>query len=84
MPTAPQVVEFANQATNREANRRGIPRNRTFYLQVAILTILVWLLYAQVVAKLVWQWLGDPNYSHGFFVPIGCALLLWTSRKSWM
>ena len=84
MPTAPQVVEFANHATNREANRRGIPRNRTFYLQVAILTILVWLLYAQVVAKLVWQWLGDPNYSHGFFVPIGCALLLWTSRKSWM
>ncbi len=30
------------------------------------------------------QWYEDPNYSHGFFVPVFCLWLLWMNRKSWM
>jgi exosortase len=62
----------------------GIFVDGTLVLQVVLLSALLWLLYAHVVVNLARQWFGDPNYSHGVFVPICCALLLWIHRKSWM
>jgi exosortase len=76
--------EFENRLSSSLENDRGIGRNSNFYPQVTILLILICLLYGHVAANLVRQWITDPNYSHGFFVPLGCGLLLWTSRKSWM
>lgn len=52
--------------------------------QGVVLLVLLTLLYGHVVAKLVQQWMSDPNYSHGFLVPVGAAFLLWMSRKAWM
>jgi exosortase len=65
-------------------NGEGLPGKGTLVLQVAILLVLVVMLYGHVVAKLVRQWTDDPNYSHGFFVPLCCGLLLWIKRKSWV
>jgi exosortase len=53
-------------------------------LQSVVLLAFLWFLYAHVVANLARQWFDDPNYSHGIFVPICSALLLWIHRKSWM
>ncbi len=41
--------------------------------------LLVWLYYP-VVVRLVLQWWHDPNFSHGFFVPIFAAYVLWLNR----
>jgi exosortase len=84
MTTALQEPESQNRLAPARMRLQGIGSNWAVYLQAAILLILIGLLYGHVVAKLVRQWLDDPNYSHGFFVPIGCGLLLWTNRKSWM
>ena len=84
MTTALQEPESQDHLSPARVRLPGIGSNWAVYLQAAILLVLIWLLYGHVVAKLVRQWLDDPNYSHGFFVPIGCGLLLWTSRKSWM
>jgi exosortase len=84
MTTALQEPESQNRPSPARMSLTGIGSNWAVYLQATILLALVWLLYGHVVQKLVRQWLDDPNYSHGFFVPIGCGLLLWTSRKAWM
>jgi exosortase len=43
--------------------------------------LLVWLYYP-VVVRLVLQWWHDPNFSHGFFVPIFAAYVLWLKRRT--
>jgi exosortase len=52
-------------------------------LQSVTLLALLGLLYGHVLVNLARQWFDDPNYSHGIFVPICAALLLWIHRKSW-
>ena len=45
-----------------------------------ILAALVVLLYWPIVQKLVTDWWDDPNYSHGFLVPVFSGYLVWRSR----
>jgi len=42
--------------------------------------LLVWLYHA-IVYRLAAQWIGDPNFSHGFFVPAFALYVLWLDRK---
>ena len=77
-------TESAERTSEIPSNREGISRNGAFLLQLGILLVLVALLYSHVVVKLARQWLDDPNYSHGFFVPLCAGLLLWMNRKTWM
>jgi len=42
------------------------------------LTIFV---YYDVVARLIHQWSNDPNFSHGFIVPLFSAFIVWTQRR---
>jgi exosortase len=37
-------------------------------------------IYWPVLRDLAWQWWDDPNYSHGFVVPIFSAFLIWSRR----
>jgi exosortase len=42
------------------------------------------LLYASVLKGLVLQWWTDPDYGHGFFVPLFSCFILWRQRKCWI
>lgn len=42
---------------------------------------LVALLYYGILYKLVRQWWDDPNFSHGFIVPLFAAYVIWRERK---
>jgi exosortase len=48
-----------------------------------ILAGLVALLYAPIFKSLVMQWWNDPDYSHGFFVPLFSGFILWRERERW-
>ncbi len=37
-------------------------------------------LYAPLIWRLAQQWWQDPNYTHGFFVPVFSLFLLWEGR----
>ncbi len=42
--------------------------------------LLVWI-YLPVVASMVQNWWRDPNYSHGFLVPLVSGYLIWRQRQ---
>ena len=64
-------LEFASKPSSSE---------RTPWWQFLILgTALLWL-YAPVLSRLIHQWVRDPNYSHGFFVPAFSLYVLWQER----
>src|SRR5258708_39520168 len=51
------------------------------YWQGGILVLLTAWLYAPLVLRLAQQWWQDPNYTHGFFVPVFSLFLLWEGRE---
>ena len=48
-----------------------------------ILSGLILLLYGSVIKDLVLQWWTDPDYGHGFFVPLFSGYILWRERQRW-
>ncbi len=60
--------------------RQGLFAPRTFAASLTLVLPLV-LAYGFVVAALVRQWADDPNYTHGFFVPLMSGWLAWRRRE---
>ena len=48
--------------------------------QWVVILLLVAALYASILARLFNQWMNDPNFSHGIFVPAFALFLVW---KKW-
>ena len=49
--------------------------------KMLVLFCLALLLYAGTLARLATQWWNDPNFSHGFFVPLISLWIVWERRK---
>lgn len=49
-------------------------------VQAGILFLLAAWLYAPLALHLASQWWQDPNYTHGFFVPVFSLFLIWERR----
>jgi exosortase len=48
---------------------------------LVLIGLVLWL-YAAILARLAHQWWTDPNFSHGFFVPIFALYVVWQKRDS--
>ena len=48
--------------------------------QLATLGSLLLWLYWSTITRLVGQWFHDPNFSHGFFVPLFVGFVVWQRR----
>src|ERR1700719_3207229 len=54
---------------------------RTWLLQGLFLLLLAGVLYHSIFAKLVANWWNDPDFSHGFVIPIFSLFVVWQQRK---
>jgi exosortase len=50
------------------------------YWQLGILAVLSLWIYWSTLVHLLAQWWRDPNFSHGFFVPLFSAFVIWQQR----
>lgn len=48
--------------------------------QAGLLVLCLAWLYGAVLARLAAQWWRDPNFSHGFLVPVFAAYVIWSQR----
>ena len=51
--------------------------------QVLVLAALLLWLYGPTIYHLVGQWWHDPNFSHGFFVPLFSGFVVWQTHDQW-
>jgi exosortase len=74
------VVHSVQLAT--PLDRLSGPAARRYpWWQAAVLAGLIGWLYSSILYHLVGQWWQDPNFSHGFFVPLFSAFVLWQNRS---
>ena len=52
----------------------------TYWSQVAILVVSFSILYFQTIMKMGKDWLGDPNFSHGFLIPLVAGYMIWHNK----
>jgi len=50
--------------------------------QLAIPVALILFLYRHAFVKLVDDWVNDPNYTHGFVVPLASIWIVWSMRRT--
>ena len=68
------------QTIDSEFDLRTYSQTRSWvgeHWPVLLLALVTLALYAPVLGRLMRQWYDDPNYSHGFFVPLLSAYLIW-------
>src|SRR5260370_2076745 len=71
MSTTAQVVETSS-------------RDGSWMVWSIVLVGLVVLLYASVLKALIGDWWSDPDYGHGFLVPLFAGYVAWRSREQWL
>ncbi len=71
MSTTAQVVETSS-------------RDRAWLVWSIALVGLLVLLYAAVLKALIGDWWSDPDYGHGFLVPLFAGYVAWRSREQWL
>ena len=74
------MADLAQAVTLPEPLSRPFWR-RSKVWQGAILLALIGWLYVSILVRLVTQWWQDPNFSHGFFVPLFALYVLWQDRE---
>jgi exosortase len=71
------VLQSAPATMRAPATDRAWPP----FWQTAVITGLLLWMYIPTLARLVTQWWNDPNFSHGFFVPLFSAFVIWQERS---
>jgi exosortase len=78
--SGPQLSD-APQSEPRTTRSPGADPERVPLWQIVVLAALLFWLYLPTLIHLVAQWWNDPNFSHGFFVPLFSAYLIWQDRS---
>jgi exosortase len=82
MVTQPVVQPAPLAPTHHEQDVVPVPSQWQRWLPLVLLCALLIAIYNSVVAKLVYDWYTEPDFSHGFLVPLFSAYLIWTKRDT--
>jgi exosortase len=56
--------------------------SRAYWVGALALCAILGILYHRILPALVQDWWRDPNFSHGFFVPLFSAYVIWRDRRN--
>jgi exosortase len=75
------LVSAGSFSNPSQVDRRLWSQREIIWLSV--LLSLIFLLYASMFRGLIGQWWTNPDFSHGFFVPLFSGFILWRERERW-
>ncbi len=87
LPRSSHILAFPVIVVNYSAQTLPLtphkvrPAAQYSWWQGAVLFGLIGWLYAPILLRLAQQWWHDPNFSHGFFVPLFSIYVLWQKRE---
>lgn len=55
--------------------------NKCVLIQIIGLTIVFFSLYHTTIAKLIFDWSNNPNFSHGLLIPFVAIYMIWYKKK---
>jgi len=70
----------AGESVASIAVQRGSAKSTNWWQWVVFAVLLGWL-YHDILWRLIQQWWNDPDFSHGFFVPLFSLYVLWQDRR---
>ena len=73
-------LQFSKCRGNQVDNSFSVGSRTVTVYALLFLSALVLTLYGRVLVGMAQQWWGDPNYGHGFLVPVFAAYILWRER----
>ncbi|MGH9573317.1 MAG: exosortase/archaeosortase family protein [Candidatus Acidiferrales bacterium] len=78
-----RIPHFSRELENpaSELLRSRPSYDRVALLQYGALGLCIIGLYFRILIQLAESWVDNPNYSHGFFVPVFCAWVVWRERR---
>ena len=76
---APKAITTTSNAENKATVSMWLQDN---LWQLAIPVALILFLYRHAFVKLVDDWVNDPNYTHGFVVPLASIWIVWSMRRT--
>ena len=76
--TGRRLVDLAAEVT-ADASQGGLPR--TAWIKTGVIGLLLVLLNWWQYPILIRGWLGDPNWTHGFIIPLFSLFLLYIWRE---
>jgi exosortase len=79
VPYAPSGVNYISKT--EAIPGQVLPLSADRWWRAAALVLLTGWLYFHILLHLATQWSKDPNFSHGFFVPLFSMFLLWQDRE---
>ena len=59
-------------------------KNREWIIWPSAFLVLICVLYAPILKALILDWWTDPDYGHGFLVPLISGYVLWHQRSRWL
>lgn len=68
-------------AQSEEKIRLFLGFRKSVLVQLCLVSSVFFFLYSSVLIKLVSDWWQDPNYSHGFLIPLLSAYFVWERRE---
>jgi exosortase len=80
-PTAPLATQATKPRVSACETADFIEQAIASHWKLCLLCAVVVALYVQILGRLVLQWFQDPNYGHGFFVPLFAGYVIWQKRQ---
>jgi exosortase len=75
------VTDVANSPAQAVLTQQRAESRILWPLWISIFAALILLLYGSILKALILDWWTDPNYGHGFLVPVFSAFVLWRERQ---
>src|SRR5258708_7085626 len=72
--------QLAQSERVSEPTQRGLLQAIPWYQLAGIAALSLWL-FGPVIVHRVGQWWHNPDFSHGFFVPLFSAFVVWQERE---